>query len=89
LRQKADEERQRTAAAELNFYSAVDNPFNDADIGQQFVWGKKRDKEKKAGLSMDEASRRDASRRADAKVRRCLAPAHAPSYPARRPSSSC
>lgn len=51
----------------MSLYSAVDNPFNDANLTDQFVWGKKRDKEKKAGMSAEEARRRDAERRAEAK----------------------
>lgn len=60
-------EEQRRAAAELSMYSAVDNPFHDANLTDQFVWGKKRDKEKKEGMSTDEAQRRDISRRQEAK----------------------
>lgn len=60
-------EEQRRAAAEMSMYSAVDNPFHDANLDDQFVWGKKRDKEKKAGMSAEEARRRDKERRAEAK----------------------
>lgn len=59
-------EEQRRAAAEVNLYSAVDNPFNDANLTDRFVWGKKREKEKKSGLTAEEAARRDAQRRAEA-----------------------
>lgn len=50
----------------MSLYSAVDNPFNDANLTDRFVWGKKREKEKKAGLSAEEAAMRDAQRRAEA-----------------------
>lgn len=59
-------EEQRRAAAEVSLYSAVDNPFNDANLTDTFVWGKKREKEKKAGLTAEEAAMRDAQRRAEA-----------------------
>lgn len=59
-------EEQRRAAAEVSLYSAVDNPFNDANLTDRFVWGKKREKEKKAGLTAEEAAMRDAQRRAEA-----------------------
>lgn len=59
-------EEQRRAAAEVSLYSAVDNPFNDANLTDRFVWGKKREKEKKAGMTAEEAARRDAQRRAEA-----------------------
>lgn len=59
-------EEQRRAAAEVSLYSAVDNPFNDANLTDRFVWGKKREKEKKSGLTAEEAAIRDARRRAEA-----------------------
>lgn len=60
------------AVAELSMYTADDNPFNDANLGVQFKWVKKSEKEKKAGMSAEEAARKDALRRAEAKVRRRL-----------------
>lgn len=53
--------------AELNVYSALDNPFHDANLTQQFRWHKKIDKERKAGLNAMETQRREASRRQEAK----------------------
>ena len=53
--------------AELSVYSATDNPFHDVNLGQQFRWHKKNEKEKKQGLSAVEAQRRDVIRRPDAK----------------------
>ncbi|KAI0306911.1 mid region of cactin-domain-containing protein [Multifurca ochricompacta] len=53
--------------AELSIYSATDNPFHDVNLGQQFRWHKKNEKEKKMGLSPAEAERRDAIRRQEAK----------------------
>jgi hypothetical protein len=50
-------------------YTAEDNPFNDANLGTQFKWVKKAEKEKKAGMSAEESARRDAIRRQEAKVR--------------------
>ncbi|KAF6762588.1 mid region of cactin-domain-containing protein [Ephemerocybe angulata] len=61
-----DEEEIRQVA-ELSVYSAVDNPFHDVNLGQQFHWQKKAEKEKKQGLSLTEAQRRDAIRRQEAK----------------------
>lgn len=61
---KEEEARQ---VAELSIYSATDNPFHDANLGQQFRWHKKAEKEKKMGLSQAEAQRRDAIRRQEAK----------------------
>ena len=53
--------------AELNVYSAADNPFNDANLGQQFQWHKKKEMERKKGISAAEAERREAIRRQEAK----------------------
>lgn len=47
-------------------YSAEDNPFNDPTLGHKFRWGKKEEKERKQGLSRDEAEKRDAQRRQEA-----------------------
>ncbi|GAA5940261.1 uncharacterized protein JCM15063_002582 [Sporobolomyces koalae] len=55
-------EEARHAAAEVSFYSAQDNPFGDANLGDKFVWGKKREKERKQGLTQEEAARRDRER---------------------------
>ena len=58
---------QSRALAEVSMYSAADNPFHDANLSEAFVWGKKREKEKKAGLSADDIARKDAQRRIEAK----------------------
>ncbi|KAF8760349.1 Conserved mid region of cactin [Rhizoctonia solani] len=73
---KADKRREReelgaslpTVAAELSAYDALDNPFHDANLNQQFKWHKKTEKEKKAGISVQESQRREATRRQEAKV---------------------
>jgi Conserved mid region of cactin len=61
-----DEEEMRQVA-ELSIYSATDNPFHDVNLGQQFRWHKKNEKEKKMGLSPAEVQRKDAMRRQEAK----------------------
>ncbi|KAG6331680.1 hypothetical protein ID866_7411 [Astraeus odoratus] len=61
------EEEEARQVAELSVYSATDNPFHDVNLGQQFRWHKKNEKEKKQGLSLAEARRRDAIRRQEAK----------------------
>lgn len=57
-----------TVAAELSAYDALDNPFHDANLNQQFKWHKKAEKEKKAGISLQESQHREAIRRQEAKV---------------------
>ncbi|KAF9998482.1 hypothetical protein BGZ79_007824 [Entomortierella chlamydospora] len=49
-------------------YSNADNPFNDANLAQKFTWAKKREVEKKKGISSAESARRDAIRREEARV---------------------
>ena len=61
------EEEEARRVAELSVYSATDNPFHDVNLGQQFRWHKKNEKDKKLGLSAVEAQRKDAIRRQDAK----------------------
>jgi len=61
------EEEEARQVAELSVYSATDNPFHDVNLGQQFRWHKKNEKEKKQGMSAAEAQRRDAIRRQEAK----------------------
>jgi Conserved mid region of cactin len=61
-----DEEEMRQVA-ELSIYSATDNPFHDVNLGQQFRWHKKNEREKKMGLSPAEAQRKDVARRQEAK----------------------
>jgi hypothetical protein len=53
--------------AELSVYSATDNPFHDIDIGQQFRWHKKAEKERRQGLTVAEAQRKDVIRRQESK----------------------
>lgn len=55
-------------AAETSFYSSTDNPFHDANLGDKFVWGKKREKERKSGLTQEEAAARDMQRRIESQV---------------------
>jgi len=64
-RAKAEEEARQIA--ELSVYSATDNPFHDVNLGQQFRWHKKTEKERKQGLSVADSQRRDAVRRQEAK----------------------
>ncbi|KAF9400373.1 hypothetical protein BGX21_004478 [Mortierella sp. AD011] len=49
-------------------YSNADNPFNDANLAQKFTWAKKREVEKKKGISSAESAKRDAIRREEARV---------------------
>jgi len=66
-KRRAREEEEARQVAELSVYSATDNPFHDVNLGQQFRWHKKNEKERKQGLSLEEAQRRDAIRRQEAK----------------------
>ena len=61
------EEEEARQVAELSVYSATDNPFHDTNLSQQFRWHKKADKERKSGMTLAEAQRKDALRRQEAK----------------------
>ncbi|CAO1613161.1 unnamed protein product [Sympodiomycopsis kandeliae] len=54
---------QRAAAAESLMYSTEDNPFHDSNLSTKFKWGKKEEKDKKMGLTPQEARIRDEERR--------------------------
>lgn len=66
-KRRAREEEEARQIAELSVYSATDNPFHDVNLGQQFRWHKKNEKEKKQGLTLAEAQQKDALRRQEAK----------------------
>ncbi|KAI0693576.1 mid region of cactin-domain-containing protein [Cytidiella melzeri] len=61
------EEEEARQVAELSVYSATDNPFHDVNLGQQFRWHKKNEKERKQGMSLAESQHKDALRRQEAK----------------------
>ena len=65
-KKRLKEEDEARQVAELSIYSATDNPFHDVNLGQQFRWHKKIEKDKKQGLSLAESERRDAIRRQEA-----------------------
>ncbi|TCD67004.1 hypothetical protein EIP91_000684 [Steccherinum ochraceum] len=66
-KKRAREEEEARQVAELSVYSATDNPFHDVNLGQQFRWHKKNEKERKQGLTLAESQRKDALRRQEAK----------------------
>ncbi|KAG5646460.1 hypothetical protein DXG03_003510 [Asterophora parasitica] len=66
-KKRIKEEEEARQVAELSVYSATDNPFHDVNLGQQFRWHKKNEKERKEGMSLAESQRRDATRRHEAK----------------------
>lgn len=49
-------------------YSNSDNPFNDVNLAQKFTWTKKREAEKKKGISAEDSRRRDDVRKREARV---------------------
>jgi hypothetical protein len=79
-REEEEASAQRAVAAEALMYAADANPFNDADLGSRFKWGKKEEKEKKQGISRVEADRRDAERRREAQVRAARAGGEGPAW---------
>jgi hypothetical protein len=63
-RLRAEEEARQVA--ELSVYSATDNPFHDVNLGQQFHWHKKSEKERKSGMTIADSRARDITRRQEA-----------------------
>lgn len=61
-------ERKRQAqAVEASGYSNVNNPFNDVNLESKFVWGKKKQRDKKAlGYSEHDLKRRERDRKREA-----------------------
>ncbi|KAF9902243.1 hypothetical protein EC991_005153 [Linnemannia zychae] len=68
LRKKEKEEEKKSLEIAMTNYSNSDNPFNDANLAQKFTWAKKREVEKKKGISSAESARRDIIRREEAKI---------------------
>lgn len=68
LRKKEKEEQKKSLEIAMTNYSNSDNPFNDANLAQKFTWAKKREVEKKKGISSAESTRRDIIRRQEAKI---------------------
>lgn len=66
-KKRIKEEEELRRVAELSVYSATDNPFHDVNLGQKFNWHKKNEMERKKGVSVAEAQRRDAIRSQEAK----------------------
>lgn len=46
-------------------YSNVNNPFNDVNLESKFQWTKKKEKDRKAGLSAAEMKQRERERKRD------------------------
>ncbi|CAG8608843.1 3898_t:CDS:10, partial [Diversispora eburnea] len=58
----------KSSYMELTSYSNIENPFNDDNLGEKFEWTKKKDREKKLGISPEEALRKDRERRQEAQL---------------------
>jgi len=53
---------------EFSAYSNADNPFGDDNLGQRFEWVKKKERDKKLGISPEEALRRERERHEETRV---------------------
>ncbi|KAF9186024.1 hypothetical protein BGZ49_004223, partial [Haplosporangium sp. Z 27] len=67
-RKKEKEDQKKALEIAMTNYSNADNPFNDANLAQKFTWAKKREVEKKKGISSSESARRDIARREEARI---------------------
>ncbi|KAG0067741.1 hypothetical protein BGZ93_006604 [Podila epicladia] len=67
-RKKEKEEQKKSLEIAMTNYSNSDNPFNDVNLAQKFTWTKKREAEKKKGISAEDSRRRDEARKREAHV---------------------
>ncbi|KAF9388851.1 hypothetical protein CPC16_006211 [Podila verticillata] len=67
-RKKEKEEEKKSLETAMTNYSNSDNPFNDVNLAQKFTWTKKREAEKKKGISAEDSRRRDDVRKREARV---------------------
>ncbi|CAG8498306.1 17770_t:CDS:10 [Dentiscutata erythropus] len=63
-----DRHKDKLSYIELSAYSNTDNPFGDANLGIKFEWTKKKEREKKQGISPEEALRREKERREETQL---------------------
>ncbi|KAI9335166.1 mid region of cactin-domain-containing protein [Zopfochytrium polystomum] len=66
LKKELEAQKEAQVAAQMAAslgYTNKDNPFNDGNLSQKFVWIKKREQEMKKGITAAERSRRDAEKR--------------------------
>lgn len=62
-RERIQEDSRRMATAST--FSGSDNAFNDSDLNSKFQWQKKSEKDRKSGITADQAAQRDEQRRAE------------------------
>ncbi|KAG0036209.1 hypothetical protein BGZ82_004533 [Podila clonocystis] len=67
-RKKEKEDQKKSLEIAMTNYSNSDNPFNDVNLAQKFTWTKKREAEKKKGISAEDSRRRDEARKREAHV---------------------
>ncbi|CAG8759489.1 8402_t:CDS:2, partial [Gigaspora rosea] len=65
---KEKDRKDRLSYIELSAYSNTDNPFGDANLGIKFEWSKKKERDKKMGISPEEALRREKERREETQL---------------------
>ncbi|CAG8448022.1 11828_t:CDS:10 [Ambispora gerdemannii] len=63
---KHEEEKQ--SFIEMSVYSDANNPFNDMNLGQKFEWVKKKERDKKMGISTEEAMKLERDRKEETKL---------------------
>ncbi|KAL1925562.1 uncharacterized protein VTP21DRAFT_445 [Calcarisporiella thermophila] len=65
-RREEEEELERQRLSNAFGYTDKDNPFNDENLGQKFVWVKKKQRDAKLGITPEEAARREKLRKEEA-----------------------
>ncbi|CAG8562724.1 16968_t:CDS:10 [Cetraspora pellucida] len=67
-KKERDRQKDKLSYIELSAYSNTDNPFGDANLGIKFEWTKKKERDKKLGISPEEALRREKERREETQL---------------------
>ncbi|CAG8509629.1 3139_t:CDS:10, partial [Cetraspora pellucida] len=67
-KKERDRHKDKLSYIELSAYSNTDNPFGDANLGIKFEWTKKKERDKKLGISPEEALRREKERREETQL---------------------
>ncbi|CAG8450899.1 1417_t:CDS:10 [Scutellospora calospora] len=67
-KKERDRHKDKLSYIELSAYSNTDNPFGDENLGIKFEWTKKKERDKKMGISPEEAMRREKERREETQL---------------------
>ncbi|CAJ0641130.1 8028_t:CDS:10 [Entrophospora sp. SA101] len=67
-KERKEHKEDKLSLIQLSAYSNVDNPFGDVNLGEKFEWKKKKDRDKKMGLTPEEIMQRERERQEEAQL---------------------